>query len=221
MRLRRGNVPLISITRATHRAALAGVGTTGSLVAAVLAVAAVATSVVTFTAWPDAPPRDPAPVLAMQQRAVTAPSQTGGAIALVGRGGLAPLSAAGRDAAAGSRSAASGVRAIPLGGRTAGARVPLRSAGGAAGGEAPRTTPKKDADTSLLPVVDATSKAGDDLGTGVKSGGTAAGDATRKLSPVAGDAVNNVSGTMGEGVAAAGQAVADIVRGLGGRLGGL
>jgi hypothetical protein len=205
--------------RATHRATLAGVGTTGSLVAAVVAVAAVTTSVITFTAWPDAPARDASPVLEMQHRPLTTRALAGGgAIALpTGAGTALGIGSAATTGAA--NGAGPNAEGTPLGGQAVGRAEslaqPQRSAveGGGSGGG----SPIGDVNASpLKSVVDATSATSQDVGTGVKVGGAAAGDATSTLSPLIGTAVGTITGVTGDSVAKAGSTLADILDKLGG-----
>jgi hypothetical protein len=202
--------------RATDRATLAGVGTTGSLVAAVMAVAAVTAGVVTFTAWPDSPAHEPSPVVQLQQRPVTRPGPTAGPIALPT--GVAAALVGGGVGVHARGTTGPGVLATPLGGRAidrqSSLAQPERTAAQGGAGHKP---PKPVGDPGpLKPVVDVATKASENLGTSVKTGGTAAGDATSSLSPLIGTAVGTIAGITGDGVAKAGSVLADLLRRIGG-----
>ena len=186
----------------SSRTLLAGIGTTGSLIAAVAAGALVVTGLVAFSAWPGDPLRpaspevrlaDPAPAGALGAASATpavAPAAPGAVAAPVPARSdrFPPVPRDGVDGGAGSG------RAVVPGSGVAGAFVTQTT-----------TTP-----TALEPLAGATGSAGET----VSAGSAAAAATSEQLAPGSGEPVQQAGQTTGAGLAAAGSEAAEFVRGF-------
>ena len=176
---------MFTLPHTTHRATLAGIGTTGSLVAAVMALAAMTTGVVAFRTWPS-------PQRASPQTLEIGSGVTAGVSAPL----LAPVIGVGRAGRLPSRE---------------GPPIVRENAVGAAGPAAPLTSIAVPGNTSGLPSIQAKSQA-EPVSAPAKTPSPAAANVPKRLATtVAGtghgtaDTVGAVTETLGNATSAVSQ----------------
>jgi hypothetical protein len=202
---------------ATRRATLAGLGTAGTLVGAVAAVAALTGGVVAFSGWPGSPQPANRPAVALGGAHSAPVRAASAASAAVATASPAPAPGAVR------RAATTGVAARPAppsatadtGAVVSGGRG---SAAGGSGQAKPTQTPstatsKVTAKQPLQQVADATDSNTAALAQSIKQGGQDLGNAAAPASATLGDAVAKVTANVSDAVAAAGKAIGAILRG--------
>lgn len=209
------------VRRATSRLALlAGLGSTGSLVAAVAIAATVVTGTIAFTSWPGPPsgpgdaevrlavPDVPAAVTAAVAATTDAGSPPAGATAADG-GAADPGGTPPRPGAADGRGGADPAPSSP---RSVTTPAPTVTTDTQPGGGNDGPAPAEDAAGPPVDLGDATELAGKSIGKGVAAGTDGLADRIKDVLPITAGAVQTTGEVSGAAVEAAAEVVADAIR---------